>query len=67
MFKQHPISDLRVWKHEDVKLMMPNSEPLEQAKAVTGAYVMHYDGGCSHKKGSGGFLVWDPKGKCIGG
>ena len=46
---------------------MPNSKPLDGATEVKNAYVMHYDGGCSKKKGSGGFVVWEPGGKCLGG
>jgi hypothetical protein len=28
---------------------------------------MHYDGGCSKKQGTGGFIVWNDKHECIGG
>lgn len=34
---------------------------------MEGAYVLHYDGGCSKKRGTGGFIVHDPHGACIGG
>lgn len=28
---------------------------------------MHYDGGCTKKKGTGGYIAWKPDGTCLGG
>lgn len=56
-----------MWEHKDIELDMPNNIPLIGEKDVNGAYVVHYDGGCSKKHGSGGYIAWDPNGICIGG
>ncbi len=61
----HPPLEFKVWDNKDIVLDMPNSKPLEEEVEVTNAYVLHYDGGCTKKKGSGGFVVWDPNGRCV--
>lgn len=46
---------------------MPHSVPLVGEKEISGAYVLHYDGGCQKKNGTGGYIAWGPEGNCIGG
>ena len=46
---------------------MPNTVPLIGEKDVDGAYIVHYDGGCTKKLGMGGYIAWKPDGACLGG
>lgn len=67
VYLENPPPEKKLWEHKNITLDMPNSVPLEGAVEIKDAYIMHFDGGCSKKKGSGGFVVWSPEGKCIGG
>lgn len=67
MAKQYPTPELRVWEHKDIVLDMPNNKPLIGEKEIEGAYILHYDGGCTQKKGTGGYIAWKPNGSCLGG
>ena len=57
-----------LWEHRDVDIPMPTSL-LDDAHSVglQGAVVAHFDGGCRHKLGVGGYLAWAPDGTCLGG
>jgi hypothetical protein len=61
MASQHPPPELRVWEHKDIVLSMPNTLPMIGEEDVDGAYVLHYDGGCTKRMGTGGYIAWDPK------
>ena len=67
MAKNHPPPELNIWEHEDIELDLPNKDPLKGMINMRGAYILHYDGGCSIKKGTGGYIAWGPDGNCIGG
>ena len=45
---------------------MPNSTSFQDAVETENAYILHYDGGCTKKKGSGGFIIWVLMGKLLG-
>lgn len=59
----------KLWPHVDVDIPMPTSLSGEDAAQVDvqGAVVAHFDGGCRHKLGAGGYLAWDANGECLGG
>lgn len=44
-----------VWKHHDVDLEYPTKCMV--AEDIQGAWVLHFDGGCRRKSGSGGFIL----------
>jgi hypothetical protein len=65
--KEYPAPEKVVWVHEDIDIDMPSSCPDGVEFEIKNAYVLHYDGGCTKKLGTGGFVVQDPEGRYIGG
>ena len=52
--------EVPTWAHRDIILRYPTK--VQDAEDVLGAWVLHYDGGCREKLGSGGFILLDPQG-----
>ena len=65
--EQYPAPEKTIWQHSDIDIDMPSSAPEAGMYEIKGAYVLHYDGGCSKKKGTGGYIAHDGHGKCLGG
>ena len=54
----------------NMKIMSSRKPPKPKAipsSISASALIVHFDGGYKQGVGAGGFLVWGPDGKCIGG
>ena len=53
------------WEHRDITLSAPSSAPTTIQRDIPNSLLVHFDGGCKSKKGSGGYVVWKPSGECV--